>query len=314
MYYSKTITSCKIIYYVYEDGRFRKRLREISFCEKEISPINCVITFKRIAAQFNENIGYEPNAPHYSNGVYLYYDKPYKGKATALDMNSAYLWALSQPLPDWETKEEVDFEDVKNEKHDFYCFENEMHRRMFFKEDYSNMLAASIWAGVKIYGFKASRHFVKTAQELYRLKCEVNKDKYKNVANIYVGCMHKRGKSNQQNTTLAAGLYALFEWNIKKIVGDFKNKGYNVIMVSTDSIKIAGEYNESDNLVEIGSGLGQFKYEYSGDADYISSGHYTEKIEKWKGMPRYLIDGNARCTFVDNIEEEKGVYETYAIT
>ena len=306
------MTNCKIVYYDYEE-RWHKRLREISFSAKEISPINCVITFRKIAAKFGENIPYEPNAPHYNNGVYLYYNKPYKGKTTVLDMNSAYLWALSQPLPDWETKEEVDFQDVYEAKHDYYCFENDVHRIMFYKEDYDGMLAASLWAGVKIYGFKASHHFVKTAQELYRLKCEVSKEKYKNVANIYVGCMHKR-EGGQQNTTLAAGLYALFEWNIKKIVGDFKNKGYNVIMVSTDSIKIAGDYHEEDKLIEIGAGLGQFKYEYKGEANYISSGHYKEEREKWKGKPQYLIDGNEKCLFIENIEKEKAIYEKYAIT
>ena len=307
------MTSCKLIYYENENKKWHKRLREISFSPKEISPINCVITFKKIASKYKENISYEPNAPIYNNGVYLYYNKPFHGNVTVLDMNSAYLWALTQPLPDWQTKEEVTFQDVYEGNHDFYCFENDIRRIMFYKEDYEEMLAAALWADVKIYGFKASRHFQQTAQELYRLKCEVSKERYKNVANIYVGCMHKR-EGKQQNTTMAAGLYALFEWNIKKIVGDFKKKDYNVIMVSTDSIKIAGDYKEEDNLIEIGTGLGQFKYEYRGEAKYLSSGHYEEDIIKWKGKPKYLIDGNERCRFVENIEKEREVYEKYAIT
>ena len=307
------MTGCKLIYYEYNEieHRFHKRLREISFRDKSADPQRCVITFKGIAKKYNENIGFEPNSPVYDNGVYTYFSRPYKGKTTVLDMNSAYLWALSQPLPDWETKEESTLEEVASGKFDYYCFENELHRRMFYKEDYENMMAAAIWAGVKIYGFKASRHFVKTAQELYRLKCEVDKQKYKNVANIYVGCLHKKS-GVRNNTTLAAGLYALFEWKIKNLVGAFKKKKYNVIMINTDSIKIAGNYNESDNLVEIGLGLGQFKYEYSGDSEFISEGHYIEKEEKWKGKPKYLIDGYNECNFIEDIEEERIIYETYA--
>lgn len=312
VYYFATTSSCKIIYYEEENGKLKKKLREISFSKPEIDPLRCVLTFKSIANRYGELLPYEPNK-WFHNGVYTYYSGKYSGYTTALDMNSAYLYALTQPLADWETRTECTFEDVISKKYDYFCFENSLNCVMFYKEDYFKMVGANLWADVKIYGYKASRHYVKTAEELYRLKCTVDKEKYKNVANIAVGCMHKHS-GTQNNTTLAASLYAWFEWHIDNLVAKFKEKGYRVIMITTDAIKIAGKYNPEDNLVKLGNGLGEFKIEYEGEANYYTQGHYQEDKIKWKGKPAYMIDGFKRCKFVDNIEEEKPIYEKYAIT
>lgn len=305
------MTSCKIIYYELTKDGWKKRFREISFSPKEIDPVKCVLTFRKIASKYHENIGYEPHKT-YSNGVYTYYNKPYKGKATVLDMNSAYLWALTQPLADWQTRTEVDKNDILKGEFDFYSFENGLHCYMVYKKDMTRLIGSSCWAGVKIYGYKSKLYYQETAKELYRLKCEVDKEKYKNVANIAIGCMHKRSEK-QNNTTLAASLYAFFAWYIDDLVEKFTKKKYNVIMITTDSIKIQGDYNESDNIVELGDKLGQFKYEYNGEAEYITSGHYIESKVKWKGKPKYLIKGNKICNFIENVEEELEVYEEYAI-
>ena len=227
-------------------------------------------------------------------------------------MNSAYLWALTQPLADWETKTEVSVKEVFTKEYDFYSFENDLHCEIFYKEDMTRMTGAMLWADTKIYGYRASKHYEQTAKELYRLKCEVNKEKYKNVANIAVGCMHKRS-GQQNNTTLAASLYSFFAWHIDNLVAKFEKKGYHVIMVTTDSIKLAGKYNIDDNLVAIGNGLGEFKVEYEGEAKYLAMGHYEEGKVKWKGKPQYLRDGNTKCEFINNIEKEKSIYEKYAI-
>lgn len=312
VYYSRSLTGCKIVYYELDGTGWKKRLRQISFSPKEIDPVRCVLTFRKIASKFKENIGYEPYKV-YSNGVYSYYNKSYKGETTVLDMNSAYLWALSQPLADWETATEVSKEDIFKGEYDFYSFENKLHCQMIYKEDYTRLAGASIWAGTKIYGYKGRLYYQNTIKELYRLKCNVDKERYKNVANIAIGCMHKRS-GTQNNTTLAASLYAFFAWYIDNLVEKFTKKGYNVIMITTDSIKIRGKYNESDNLVELGPELGQFKYEYNGEAEYITAGHYVEDKVKWKGKPKYLISGNKICNFIDNIEEELSIYEKYAIT
>ena len=229
-----------------------------------------------------------------------------------LDMNSAYLYALTQPLADWTTRAEVTQKDVFNKTYDYYCFENDLHCEMFYKEDIVRMTGAMLWADVKIYGYKAKLYYQKTARELYRLKCEINKERYKNVANIAIGCMHKRSEK-QNNTTLAASLYSWFAWYIDNLVAKFENKGYNVIMITTDSIKIKGKYNLKDDIIEIGNGLGQFKVEYEGDANYISEGHYIENKVKWKGKPLYLQEGFTKCSFIDNIRREKNIYEKYAI-
>lgn len=311
VYFQRSISGCKIIYYEYDGEKWRKRLRQISFSPKEIDPVKCVLTFKKIASKFRENIPYEPNK-QYTNGIYTYYKGAYNGYVTVLDMNSAYLWALSQPLADWETKTEINIKEVFNKDFDFYSFENDLHCEMFYKEDMERMTGAMLWADVKIYGYKASRHYVNTAKELYRLKCEVNKERYKNVANIAVGCMHKKS-GEQNNTTLAASLYAYFAWHIDNLVAKFEKKGYNVIMVTTDSIKVAGKYNLDDDLVSIGNGLGEFKVEYEGDAKYLAIGHYEEGTTKWKGKPQYMRDGYNKCLFVENIEKEKRIYEKYAI-
>lgn len=269
------------------------------------------MTFRKIASKYNENIPYEPNKK-YTNGIYTYYKGAYNGYVTVLDMNSAYLWALSQPLADWNTKKEVSMKEVFLKEYDFYSFENELHCEMFYKEDMERMTGAMLWADVKIYGYKASIHYENTVKELYRLKCEVNKERYKNVANITVGCMHKQS-GKQNNTTLAASLYAYFAWYIDNLVVKFKNKGYNVIMITTDSIKVAGKYNIDDNLIKIGTGLGEFKVEYEGEAKYLAIGHYEENSIKWKGKPQYLRDGFTKCLFVENIEKERKIYEKYAI-
>ena len=311
VYFQRTASGCKVIYYEYDGERWRKRLRQISFSPKEIDPIKCVLTFKRISSKFNETIPYEPHK-RYSNGIYTYYKGAYSGYVTVLDMNSAYLYALSQPLADFQTRTKVDIKQVFSKEFDFYSFENGLHCEMFYKEDMQRMTGAMLWSDLEIYGYKASRHYVKTAQELYRLKVEVDKNRYKNVANVAVGCMHKRS-GKQNNTTLAASLYAWFAWKIDFLVAEFKKKGYNVIMVTTDSIKVAGKYNIEDNLVTIGNGLGEFKIEYEGEAKYLAIGHYEEDKIKWKGKPQYLRDGNPKCLFIDNIEKEKGIYEKYAI-
>ena len=309
-YYYASTSNCKIVYYEW-DNCWKKRLRQISFSPREIDPIRCVLTFRKIASSFGELLPYEPSKK-YDNGIYTYFKGAYKGNVTVLDMNSAYLFALTQPLADWETRTEVKAEDVFNKSYDYYCFENDLHRLMFYKEDQERMVGAMLWAGVRIYGYKASCHYLETAKELYRLKTQVNKERYKNVANIAVGCMHKHSEK-QNNSTLAASLYAWFEWNIDNLVAKFEKKGYNVIMVSTDSVKIAGDYKEEDNIVTIGSELGEFKYEYKGPAEYYSSGHYSEKTEKWKGKPQYMIDGHKPCQFVNNIEKELEIYEKYFV-
>lgn len=270
-----------------------------------------MLTFRKIAAKYNENIPYEPNK-FYSNGIYTYYKKNYKGQVTVLDMNSAYLYALTKPLAAWETRQEVDVKDVFSKSYDFYCFENDLHCEMFYKEDMDRMIGAMLWEDVKIYGYKAKLYYQQTARELYRLKCEVDKERYKNVANIAVGCMHKRS-GKQNNTTLAASLYAWFAWYIDNLVIQFTKKKYNVIMITTDSIKIEGKYNENDNIIELGPELGQFKVEYQGAANYYSEGHYEESKVKWKGKPLYLQEGYTKCQFVDNIYEEKKIYERFAI-
>lgn len=310
VYYSRTSSSCKLVYYDF-DGKWRKRLRQISFSQREIDPVRCVLTFKKIAKQYNELLDYEPHK-HYTNGIYMYYKRTFNGYVTALDMNSAYLWALQMPLADWQTKTECTRIDVWEKRYDYYCFENLIHCEMFYKEDIKRMQGAMMWDDVKIYGFKASVHYKQTAQELYRLKKEVNKERYKNVANIAVGCMHKRS-GKQNNTTLAASLYAFFAWHIDNLVNRFTKAGYNVIMVTTDSIKFEGKYNPDDNLVHIGDGLGEFKVEYEGNATYYTSGHYEEDKIKWKGKPEYMRDGTLKCLFIENIEEEKELYEKFAI-
>ena len=250
----------------------------------------------------------------FTNGVYTYFKGKYKGYSTALDMNSAYLFALKQPLADWQTRTECTFEDVYKGKYDFYCFENALHCDMFYKKDYARMLAAHRWAGTKIYGYTASVHYEKTATELYRLKKEVDKEKYKNVANVAIGCMHKRS-GKQNNSTLAASLYAWFAWYIDYLVAKFEEKGYNVIMITTDSIKIRGKYNPEDNIVKLGTGLGEFKIEFEGESEYISEGHYRQANDtKWKGKPLYQIEGYPICRFIDNLEEELPIYEKYAVT
>lgn len=311
VYYKRTTSSCKIIYYEYIGNKWCKRLREISFSPREIDPIKCVLTFRKIASGYGELLPYEPNKA-FTNGIYTYYKHSYSGMVTVLDMNSAYLYALKQPLADWDTRKECSLKDVWEMKYDYYCFENDLHCEMFYCKDINRMQAAMLWADVKIYGYYASCHYVNTANELYRLKRDVNKEKYKNVANIAVGCMHKRS-GKQNNSTIAASLYAWFAWKIDTLVCSFEKKGYNVIMVTTDSIKIKGEYHPEDNLIPIGDGLGEFKVEYVGEAKYYSQGHYEEQRTKWKGKPTYLIDGFSVCKFIEYIDKEREVYKKYAI-
>lgn len=270
-----------------------------------------MLTFRRIASKYDENINYEPHN-YYTNGVHLYFKGQHKGYVTVLDMNSAYLYALSQPLADWETKTEVNIKDVFINDYDYYLVENDIHRKMFYKNDIEGITSTFLWKDSKIYGFKSKLYYQNTIKELFELR-KKDKTRYKNVANVAIGCMHKRsGKRN--NTTLASSLYAWFEWYINDLVKKFENKGYNVIMITTDSIKISGKYDLNDNIVKIGEGLGEFKIEYEGEAEYINSGHYTEKKVKWKGVPEYMRNGASRLMFIDNIEEEYKVYEKYAVT
>ena len=310
VYYNASTSGCKLIYYEFIKGKWHKTLRQISFSPKEIDPVQCVLDFRKIAAKYSENIGYEPHY-RYTNGVYSYYKGGYTGEVTVLDMNSAYLWALSQPLADWTSKTKIRIKDIWKFEYDYYLFENDIFHEMIYKEDIYKLQGCTLWADVKVYGFKAELYYQETCKELYRLK-QVDKDRYKNVANIAVGCMHKRS-GKQNNTTLAASLYAYFEWYIKALVDKFEKNNYNVIMITTDSIKVKGDYNEKDHLVKLGDGLGEFKIEYKGPAIYESQGHYEESKVKWKGKPLYMIEGNPKCQFVSNIEKEKKIYEKYAI-
>lgn len=310
VYYYRTSTNCKIIYYNWNGEKWKKNLREISFSPKEIDPVKCVLMFRKIAKSYDELVPFEPNKI-FTNGVYTYFSKGYKGYSTALDMNSAYLYALTQPLADYTTRTEVSRMDIAKKEYDYYCFENDLHCEMFYKDDKA-MYGTAAWSNCKIYGYKGRRYFVKTCEELYRLKTEVNKEKYKNVANITVGCMHKRS-GKQNNSTIAASLYAWFEWYIKNLVKKFESKGYKVISISTDCIKIKGKYNPDDDIVKLGNGLGEFKVEYEGEAEYYSVGHYVEDKIKWKGMPQYLAIGLTRCNFIETPEKEREIYERFAI-
>ena len=311
VYFARTTSGCKIVYYEWDGERWKKRLRQISFSPREIDPVKCVLSFRKIAKSFGELLPYEPHK-FYTNGIYSYYKKAYAGYVTVLDMNSAYLYALTQPLAAWDTRTEVSVKDVFDKTYDYYCFENDLHCEMFYKEDTVRMTGAMLWADVKIYGYKSALYYQQTARELYRLKREVNKERYKNVANIAVGCMHKRS-GKQNNTTLAASLYAWFAWYIDSLVQKFEQNGYKVIMITTDSIKIQGKYDPTDNIVTMGEGLGEFKLEYEGEAKYLTVGHYEEARVKWKGKPMYMHKGQNKCLFVENIEEEKEIYEKYAI-
>ena len=284
-------------------------MREISFIKKSADPLKCVLAFKKIANKYNECI---PNdsSPVFHNGVYTYYKGAFSGFVQVYDMNSAYLWALSQPLADVSTKTPCSIKDVYNKKFDYFSFENELHRIMFYKNQIEEMQAASLWIDVKIYGYKSKVFFAKTAAELYKLK-SINKEFYKNVANLTVGCMHKRsGKNN--SATLAASLYAFFQYYISNLVALLKKNNYNVIMVTTDSVKIAGVYNKNDNILKIGNNLGEFKLEYEGNATYYTIGHYEENNIKWKGKPQYIRDGCKPCKFIENIKNEREVYIKYA--
>lgn len=273
--------------------------------------MKCVLTFRKIAKSFGESLEYEVPNRIYTNGVYTYYGHAYEGYATSLDMNSAYLYALSQPLADYTTRTEIPVTDVFKKEYDYYCFENDVHCKMFYKDDH-RIMGAVLWFNVKVYGYRGRIYFEKTCKELYRLKTEVDKERYKNVANITVGCFHKRS-GKQNNSTLAASLYAWFAYKIDYLVESFKKNGYKVISITTDCIKIKGKYNQNDNIVKIGNGLGEFKVEYEGEAKYYSVGHYEEDKIKWKGKPMYMALGNAKCNFIENVEEEKKIYERFAI-
>ena len=131
-YYYKTTSSCKLVYYDYDNNKVRKKLREISFSPKEIDVLKCVFTFRHIASEQGELLGYDPS-PVFSNGVYTYFNRGYKGYVTVLDMNSAYLYALKQPLADWHTRTECTIEDVSKRKFDYYSFENDLHKEMVYK-------------------------------------------------------------------------------------------------------------------------------------------------------------------------------------
>ena len=54
-------------------------------------------------------------------------------------------------------------------------------------------------------------------------------------------------------------------------------------------------------------------FEFEGEAKFYSSGHYEDSSIKWKGKPMYLIEGNRRCQFIDNLKEEKKIYDKFAI-
>lgn len=316
-YFYRTRSCCKIIYYDLnlKTGKLVKRYKEISFKPESAEPTKCVSEFNKIAESFGEKLEPEVDSQHYTNQVYSFFKGKYKGETTVLDMNSAYLWALNQPLADYTTKKELTKDEViGNKEYDYFLFENSIHRLIVYKKHITQLISCLLFENVKIYGFKSKCFFPKTVEKLFYLKKHDDSLLYKNVANIYIGCLHKRSGINN-NDTLVSSLYALFHYNIETIVKKFENKGYKVIMVTTDAIKIAGSYNESDNLIQIGDGLGEFKYEFIGEANYESVGHYTEDKVKWKGKPAYLQDGNANCEFInpDKFNEEIKIYEKYAI-
>lgn len=310
-YFNRNVTSCKIVYYTWTDNRWKKNFKEISFSPRDTNPVKCVSTFQKIASKYGELLPHE-DTKVFDNGVYTYFSRPYEGYCTALDMNSAYLYALTQPLADYTTRQEVDPYDVGKNEFEYYSVESPLMREIYHKDDI-RLQGALLRAEIKVYGYKAKRHFIKTAEELYRLKCEVDKERYKNVANIYVGCMHKRSE-RRNNATLAASLYAWFAMYIQKLVKKFEEKGYEVVSLSTDCIKVKGKYNPEDEVVKLGNGLGEFKIEYEGEAKYYSVGHYEEDKVKWKGKPQYLIKGYKKCDFIEISEEERRIYEEFAIT
>lgn len=312
VYFNRTATYCKIIYREIEKDKFVIKLREINFSSKKSNVGRAVIAFRKIQQRFDEMVDYEPNKK-YTNTVFSYFERPYEGLVTVLDMNSAYLHALRQPLPDHTTQTKIDLSGALSGDYDYISFENKVHTLMVHKNMRNQLIAASLFENVEIYGYKAKVFYEKTAKQLYKNKVEIDSEFWKNVANFTVGTMHKRsGKKN--NTTIAAGIYAWMEYYFTNLIEKFKKKGYHIIMVNTDSIKVKGFYNKEDNLVVLGNNLGEFSIEYVGESKYISEGHYEEDKVYWKGKPRYLHDGRYKvCTFIENLEEEKEIYEKFAI-
>lgn len=311
VYYYRTVSSCKLIYFTFEESKLKKHFEEISFLKKVEDPSKAISTFNNIARKYNEE--YEYDDFKYTNGVYSYFDKEYRGEVVVYDRIKAYLHSLTQPLADKDSKTEISIEHYLHNPHefDYYLLENQLWSELLYHKDFESIISFFGYADIKIYGFKSKTFYKETAEDLFR-KTKKCPEKYKLAANIAVGCMHKsNGKNNR--TTIAASIYALNEWYMKDLKHRLEEAGYKIIAINTDSIKIKGKYNEKDGIIDIGEELGQFRIEYQGLAKYYSVGHCEEDKVKWKGKAGYMINGNEPCMFVENLEKELKIYKEFAI-
>lgn len=328
VYLYTTKSECRVIYYALKNNNIKsvqKKQVMISFRQKSEDPAYCILQMNHALKRNGESLKADPSEVT-NNKIYGYYDSKYGGKhltSTSLDLNSAYIHAFKQVVADWETKTLCDVEDVKNKKYEYYQIEKirygqVTYRYMYYKENTEELLDLMYLPGYKVYGYEGIYVAQETLQECYD-KRFLNKSEYKkwkNIMVIYIGTFHKRsGKNNR--ATIASSIYAWMEWYMSSLVQAFKDKGYKVILVNTDAIKIVGEYNTEDNLIPLGEGLGEFKVEYVGESDFITEGHYLEGNKlRWKGMPEYMRDGVTKaCKYTfDTLNKEKEIYIKYAIT
>ena len=202
-----------------------------------------------------------------SASPFLWKNKKYEGQwvdAICYDINSAYAWAMCQPMPDTSTppKEKVIVEGEVG-----FDFEGDIQRSgycscVFKMLDYSP--------------------FTKFAEKWFkRKKCPAQKQKAKNVLVYSVGFLQRK------NPYLRAYIVGLCNDLIRSLIDE------NTLYCNTDSIVSLKERPD----LKIGDGLGEWKIEHKGKFAYDGFNYqWKDETIAYRGIPKTWFKKNYDIT------------------
>lgn len=296
VYVYKTDIKCMLVFYTF--GK-RNQLM-LTFQRPSMTGTEAFREFKRIAKQFKEELVID-GMEGFKNKVYDYFNPKafnIESEFTSIDQNRCYSYMLMQPVADYRTKTPCSAEDVLKGDHEFYKVEGlllsgDTVNEIVHRDDFEriNKLTSQ---NLNFYSYESMYFCPKTVKYITDMGNKtINSETYsfyKEVINKFIGFLKannpKLYKTN--SATVHASIYARNKVEMQTYVNKFIEKGYTVMLVKTDAIKIVGDYNSEDNLVVLGDNVGEFKIEGNGRGRFISKGnYYFGDIQSHSGVAKY---------------------------
>lgn len=202
-----------------------------------------------------------------SASPFLWNNKKYEGQwvdAICYDINSAYAWAMCQPMPDTSRPPVAKF--IEEGEVGFDC-DGDIQR-----------------SGYCLHVFKMLDYspFTKFAEKWFeRKKCPAQKQKAKNVLVYSVGFLQRK------NPYLRAYIVGLCNDLIRSLIDE------NTLYCNTDSIVSLKERPD----LKLGDGLGEWKIEHKGKFAYKGFNYqWKDETVAYRGIPKTWFNKNYDIT------------------